>query len=220
MSRVRVLLVDDHAILRDGLRAILGQQPDMDVVGEASDGLSAVRLVDDLQPHVVVMDIAMPRMNGLEATRRIKHEHPGCRVLILTQHENREYILSVLKAGADGYVLKRSAGADLAPAIRSVSSGEPVLDPVAARTVMDAFVDFSKQGQTAEGAEETLTDREREVLILLAEGHTNVRAGEILHISPKTVDVHRTNLMAKLGLHTRTELVKYAIRTGLIQIEG
>lgn len=214
---IRIVLVDDHAMLREGLHVLLKAQPDMIVVGEAADGLEAVGLVDEVAPHVVVMDIAMPRMNGLEATRRIKKAHPDCRVLVLTQFDDREYVLSVLKAGADGYVLKRSAGAELARAIRSVWAGEPALDPKAARAVMDAFV----AGAPADGSEEpgSLTDREREVLILIAEGYSNQQIACTLHISPKTVEVHRGNLMAKLGLHNRTDLVKYAIRKRLVQID-
>jgi DNA-binding NarL/FixJ family response regulator len=215
---IRIVLVDDHMMLREGLRAILEAQPDLDVVGDAPDGLEAIRLIDRVAPHVVVMDIAMPGMNGLEATRRIKKAHPDCRVLILTQYEDREYILSVMKAGAVGYVLKRSAGAELASAIRSVWAGEPALDPKAARAVVDAFVACaSPAGESAECG--PLTDREREVLILVAEGYSNQQIACTLHISPKTIEVHRGNIMTKLGLHNRTDLVKYAIRKGLVQLD-
>ena len=215
---IRILLVDDHAILRDGLRAILQSEADMDVVGVASDGLEAIELVDRIQPHVVVMDIGMPRMNGLEATRRIKKTHPECRVLVLTQYESRDYILSVLKAGADGYVLKRSAGVDLPPAVRAVRAGEPALDPTAARAVIDAYVGASSPDKPFEDTG-MLTDRERDVLILIAEGLTNQQIASTLHISVKTVDVHRSNIVTKLGLRNRSELIKYAIRTGLVHID-
>ena len=215
---IRVVLVDDHAMLREGLHAILAAQPDLDVVGQAADGLEALRLIDQLSPHVVVMDIAMPRMNGLEATRRIKKAHPDCGVLVLTQYQDREYILSVLKAGADGYILKKSAGADLARAIRAVSAGEPALDPSASRAVIDAFIASTAP---VDGMEDVghLSDREREVLILIAEGYSNQQIAVTLNISPKTVEVHRGNIMAKAGLHSRTDLVKYAIRKGLVQID-
>jgi len=211
---IRVMLVDDHTMLRDGLRAILEAQPDLEIVGEAADGLEALSLLDELLPHVVVMDIAMPRMSGLEATRRIKKAHPACRVLVLTQYDQREYVLPILKAGADGYVLKRSASADLAAAIRSVYAGESVLDPAAARTVIEAYVGGGSEPEAGQ-----LTDREREVLILVAEGYTNQQIANTLHISPKTVDVHRVNIMTKLDLHNRTDLIKYAIRKGLIHVD-
>jgi DNA-binding NarL/FixJ family response regulator len=214
---IRVMLVDDHAVLRDGLRAILEGQPDIEVIGEAADGLEAVKLADQFLPHVVVMDIAMPRMNGVEATRRIKKAHPQCRVLVLTQFDHREYILPILKAGADGYVLKRCAGADLAAAIRSVQAGESILDPAAARAVVEAYVGATPH--TTDDVDGQLTDREREVLILIAEGYTNHQIACTLHISPKTVDVHRGNIMTKLGLHNRTDLIKYAIRKGLVQVD-
>ncbi len=214
---IRIVLVDDHAMLREGLHALLKAQPDICVAGEAEDGLEAIRLVDEVAPHVVVMDIAMPRMNGLEATRRIKKAHPDCRVLVLTQYDDREYVLSILKAGADGYVLKRSAGADLAHAIRAVWAGDPALDPTAARAVMDAFISGAAAAEIEDPG--SLTDREREVLILIAEGYSNQQIAVTLHISPKTVEVHRGNIMTKLGLHNRTDLVRYAIRKKLVQID-
>jgi DNA-binding NarL/FixJ family response regulator len=215
---IRIVLVDDHGLLREGLRALLEAQPDLSVVGEAADGLEALRLVEQEAPHVVLMDIAMPGMNGLEATRRIKKARPDCRVLVLTQYDEREYILSILKAGADGYILKRSASAELVRAIRAVWAGEPALDPTAARAVLDAFVAGDVPArQSAES--DALTDREREVLILIAEGYSNQQIACTLHISPKTVEVHRGNIMTKVGLHNRTDLVKYAIRKGLVQVD-
>ena len=215
---IRIVLVDDHAMLREGLHAILAAQPDLEVVGEAADGFEAIRLVEQTAPHVVVMDISMPHMNGLEATRRIKKAHPECRILVLTQYEDREYILSVVKAGADGYVLKRSAGSALAHAIRSVWAGEPALDPTATRAVIDAFIAGAAPAEEGEDSG-PLSDREREVLILIAEGYSNQQIACTLHISPKTVEVHRGNIMSKVGLHNRTDLVKYAIRKGLVQID-
>jgi DNA-binding NarL/FixJ family response regulator len=215
---IRILLVDDHTILRDGLRALLDSQSDMEVVGEAGNGLEAVNLVEERAPDIVVMDVAMPRMNGLEATRRIKKLDNPCRVLILTQYEHREYVLLLLKAGADGYILKRSSGQDLADAIRSVHAGESVLDPTVARTVIEAYVGSSRQPAIGEDVQ-TLTDREREVLILIAEGYSNQQVARTLHISPKTVDAHRMNIMNKLDLHNRTALIKYAIRKGLVHVD-
>ena len=206
-------------MLRDGLRALIEENhPAMSVVGEADNGLEAIALVEELMPDVIVMDIAMPRMNGLEATRRIKKSCPSCRILVLTQYDHREYVLPILKAGADGYILKRSAGEDLITAISSVYLGKSALDPIVARTVIEAYVGNSRQIDNEEEAE-VLTDREREVLILIAEGYTNAQVGQTLHISPKTVDVHRMNIMNKLDLHNRTDLVKYAIRKGLVHVD-
>ena len=215
---IRTLLVDDHAVLRDGLRAFLEAHSDIEIVGEADNGPEAVNLAEKHLPDIVVMDVAMPRMNGLEATRRIKKLNSNCLLLILTQYEHREYVLPILKAGADGYILKRSAGDELVAAIRSVHAGESVLDPTVARTVIEAYVGSSRQN--ADGEEvQPLTDREREVLILIAEGYTNQQVARTLHISPKTVDAHRMNIMNKLDLHSRTALIKYAIRKGLVHVD-
>ena len=215
---IRTLLVDDHTVLRDGLRALLEAHSDIEIVGEADNGLEAVNLVEEHRPDIVVMDVAMPRMNGLEATRRIKKLDSTCRVLILTQYEHREYVLPILKAGADGYILKRSAGDELVAAIRSVHAGESILDPTVARTVIEAYVGSSRQNVDGEDVQ-SLTDREREVLILIAEGYTNQQVARTLHISPKTVDAHRMNIMNKLDLHSRTDLIKYAIRKGLVHVD-
>ncbi len=214
MNRIRVVLADDHAILRDGLRALLESHDDILVVGEAATGLDAIRVVRELQPDVVVLDVAMPQLNGVEATRRIKAETPGARVLILSQHDEEEYLLAVLRAGADGYVLKRAAGPDLAAAIRTVHGGEAALYPAATQVLLQAYRTQSCPEEAAEGS--SLTDREREVLVLIAEGLTNQQIAVTLHISPKTVDGHRTRLMGKLGLHNRVELTKYAIRERLV----
>jgi len=157
-------------------------------------------------------------MNGLEATRRIKKDHPECRVLVLTQYDHREYVLPILKAGADGYILKKSAGEELVSAIRSVNAGESILNPAVARTVIEAYVGGNAHSTEDEG-EEPLTDREREVLILIAEGYTNREIARTLHISPKTVDVHRAHIMQKLGLQNRMALIKYAIRKGFVHVD-
>lgn len=214
---IRVLLVDDHAMLREGLRILLEAHNDIQVIGEAENGLAAIDLARELLPDVVVMDIAMPKMNGLEATRRIKKLHPACQVLILTQYDHREYVLPILEAGADGYVLKKSAGQELVAAIRTVYSGQSILDPGVARTVIEAYVG-SRPSSSSDDNASPLTDREREVLILIAEGYTNREIAQMLNVSPKTVDVHRTNIMQKLSLHNRTELIKYAIRKGLVHL--
>jgi DNA-binding NarL/FixJ family response regulator len=213
---IRVLLADDHAVVRDGLTAILDEAADIRVVGQAADGLEAVRQAGELEPDVVVMDLAMPRLNGIEATRRILAANPATRILILSQYESDQYVLDALGAGAAGYLLKRDAGADLADGIRALCRWGAVLHPLAARTALDAL----RQGWGGHGSDsyERLTDREREVLILVAEGYTSQQVADLLHVSPKTVDSHRTSLMAKLDLHDRTEVVKYALRRQLIEL--
>ena len=216
MIRIRVLLADDHAILRDGLRALLEENEDIEIVGQAADGLETVHMARQLQPDVVVMDIGMPRLNGLEAIRRIHKIDPEIRVLILSQHEDCDHILDAVWAGASGYLLKRVAGTELAGGIRSVQDGGVVLHPVAARALVDAYL-RCECAQRIDSYEH-LTDREREILILVAEGYTNQQIAELLHVSPKTVDGHRTSLMAKLDLHDRTEVVKYALRKQLIDL--
>lgn len=214
MSKIRVVLVDDHAILREGLRSLLSLQDDIEVVGEAGDGASALELVERVKPDVVLMDVAMPRMDGLEATRRIKSACPDTRIVVLTQHDNREYVFSLLRAGAVGYILKKSGGAEVINAIRSAYREGAFLPPSITREVMERFIQRSP-----EAGEPHLTDREKEVLRLIAEGKTNKEIAEILCLSVKTVMVHRTNIMEKLNIHNRTELVKYAIRQGIVSIQ-
>jgi RNA polymerase sigma factor (sigma-70 family) len=216
MTRIRVLLADDHAVVRQGLHALLLENQDIEVVAQAADGLEAIRLAQELKPDVAVMDIAMSHANGIEATRRILKAYPQARVVVLSQYEDKEYILQAIEAGAAGYLLKRDAGADLAEAIRAVFRWGAVLHPLAARTLIDAYT--HGEGAIAGDSLEHLTDREREVLILVAEGYTNQQIAELLHVSPKTVDGHRTNLMAKLDLHDRTDVVKYALKRQLIDL--
>lgn len=215
MDKIRILLVDDHAMLRAGLRVLLDLYPDFEVVGEAGDGQEALALVREQSPDVVLMDIAMPGLDGLMVTRRIREESPQSRVIMLTQHENKEYITPALQVGALGYVLKRSADEELVSAIRAVYQGQTYLDPLVTGIVVD---DYRRrlEGVPEGDPYESLTDREREVLVLVAKGRTNREIAELLHISPKTVDFHRTNLMRKLDVHSRTEVTRYAIRRGLI----
>lgn len=216
MNKIRILLADDHTIVRDGIRALIEDEKDMLVIGEADDGHNAVKLALELKPDVVLMDIAMPLLNGLEATRQIRRWLPDVRVLVLTMHDNEEYVRQVLSVGAMGYILKDTAARTLLAAIRSVYKGEPVLSPAITRLVLEDYLRTGVSGKqdTTDG----LSQRESEVLQLIAEGYTNKQIAEILCISIKTVQSHRNNLMAKLNLHDRGELIKYAIQKKIIEI--
>jgi two-component system response regulator NreC len=216
MNKIRVLLADDHAILRDGIRALLEDEPEMEIIGEAENGLDVVRMVDQLKPDIVLMDIGMPRLNGLEATRQILNLSPTTRVLILTMHDNEEYIRQVLAAGALGYILKDAAARELIQAIKVVHRGEAVLSPAITRLVIEDYLRWGDL-QTEEDMI-CLTPREREVLQLIAEGYTNKQMADILCISIKTVQSHRMKMMQKLDLHNRGELIKYAIQKKIIEV--
>jgi DNA-binding NarL/FixJ family response regulator len=216
MDSIRILLADDHTILRNGIRALLEDEPGMRVVGEAEDGRAAVALTCQLKPDVLIMDIAMPLLNGLEASRQIKQQCPGVKVLILTMHDNEEYIRQVLEAGAMGYILKDAAARELISAIRTVYRGEAVLSPAVTRLVIEDYLRWG--GVRPQEEANGLSPREREVLQLIAEGYTNKQIAEILSISVKTVQAHRNNLMQKLDLHDRGELIKYAIQKKIIEI--
>lgn len=212
---IRILLVDDHAVLRAGLRALLEAEPDIEVVGEAGTGDEALPLVERLRPHVVVMDLSMPGMGGLEATRRITGMEDPARVLVLTMHGEEEHLLPVLEAGGSGYVSKRSADEELIEAIRTVARGDVFLYPTAAKLLLQGF-----RGKTARGEDDPLsrlTDRELEVLGHTAEGFSAAEIGKKLFISPKTVDTYRSRIMEKLGLHHRSELVRFALQQGLLK---
>ncbi len=215
-QKIRVLLADDHTILRAGLRMMLDAQPDIEVIGEASDGRQALAEAQRLQPDLVLMDITMPEMNGIEATRQIKRALDSTRVLILTMHENEEYLFQVLRAGASGYILKEAAGTELISAIRIVYSGRFYMSPSAQSMMVGDYLQRVRSGEERDSYS-ALTEREREILKLVAEGHTNNQIAERLFISPKTVDTHRTHIMDKLNLHSRAELVKYAMRRGLLE---
>lgn len=215
-DKIRILLADDHTILRNGIRAILEDEPGMVVVGEAEDGRTAVSLACQLKPDIVIMDIAMPLMNGLEATRQIKRSCPAIKVIILSMHDNEEYIVQVLEAGAMGYILKDAAAKELIQALRTVHKGEAVLSPAITRIVIEDYLRWGGIRPTEDSDE--LSPREREILQLIAEGYTSKQISEMLVISIKTVQAHRNNLMQKLNLHNRGELVKYAIQKKIIDI--
>jgi two-component system response regulator NreC len=214
--KIRILLADDHTILRAGLKMMLNAQPDMEVVGEAQDGRQSIHEAQRLQPDIVLMDITMPDMNGIEATKQIKRLLPDIKVLILTMHEHDEYVFQALRAGASGYMLKEAADTDLISALRVIQSGQFYLSPTAQSVMVGDYLQRVRTGEEKDSYS-SLTEREREILKLVAEGHTNNQIAERLVISPKTVDTHRTHIMDKLNLHSRAELVKYAMRRGLLE---
>ena len=215
---IRVIVADDHTILREGVCSLLALQDDIEVVGEASDGVEALELLGKAAVDVVIMDMVMPRMNGLEATREIKRRWPGVKILILSMYDDDAYVQQVIQAGASGYVLKRVATEDLVQAIREVHSGASFLYPPIAAKLID---DYRRviSGDAPPGTVGVLTPREQEVLRLIAEGNTNQDIADILGLSRKTVESHRGNIMRKLQLHDVTDLVKYAIRKGVVRLQ-
>ncbi len=210
MKRIRILLADDHAVVRQGFKMILSAQPDMEIVGEAGNGREAVELADQLHPDIVVMDVAMPELNGIEATRRLAASAPHSRVVALSMHKDSVYVREILRAGARGYLLKDSPAPDLLAAVRAVASGEGYLSPA----VSDAVLNDYRRHVT--NPVDLLSSREREVLQMLAEGKTNKEIAVILNLSVYTVDAHRGRIMEKLNLHSINELVRFAVRNGLI----
>ena len=211
----RLVLADDHTILREGLRAIFAGEPDFQVVGEATDGREAIRCAEALKPDVMILDLSMPRTNGLEALREIKRVSGGTRVLVLTVHKTEEYVHTALQAGADGYMLKDSATAELLRAVRSVLNGDRYLAPAIATTVVGGYLGETETPSAAASFGQ-LSTREREVLKLIAEGYRNREIGDYLCISPKTVEKHRANVMEKLNLRGVSALTTYAIEKGLV----
>ena len=210
MKRTRILLADDHAVVRAGFKMILGAQADMEIVGEAANGRDAVDLALSLKPDIVVMDVAMPELNGIEATRRLFTAEPHIRVIALSMHKDSVYVREILRAGARGYLLKDSGADDLVKAVRAVAGGESYLSPAVSNAVLD---DYRKH---VTNPIDLLTSREREVLQMLAEGKTNKEIATVLNLSVYTVDAHRGRIMEKLNLHSINELVRFAIRNGLI----
>jgi DNA-binding NarL/FixJ family response regulator len=213
--KTRILVADDHPIVLNGLRVVLDAQPDLEVVAQATDGEQAVQaaLVEDI--HLAILDISMPRKTGLQAAREITHRRPDVRVLMLSMHDNEQYLFEAIKAGASGYVLKSAVDRDLVEACRSAMRGEPFLYPGAVRALMREYLDRARSGEAVH--DDVLTPREEEIVKLVAEAHTNEEIGELLHISKKTVERHRANVLEKLGMRDRVELTRYAIRRGLVQ---
>lgn len=218
MPKAKVLLVDDHVVVRQGLKALFADEPDIEVVGEASNGREALERLEELGPDVVLMDISMPGLNGIEATRQIQVRHPEVKVVVLSMHANEEYVFQVLQAGASGYVLKQSDSLEVLTAIRAAVAGGSFLSPPISRTVIEDYVRRA-EARGKGGESELLTSREREVLQLLAEGRSNREIAEELSISVKTVETHRSNMMTKLELSSKTELVKYALRKGWAMLD-
>ena len=209
---IRVVVADDHGIVRSGVRMLLDQQEGMQVVGEAEDGVEAVQCALKHRPDALVLDVSMPRMTGIQATHEIKQHLPDAAVVLLSMHDDQRYFYEALKAGAAGYVLKRSADSQLVDAIRGALRGEPFLSPVAEEELLRNWLSEEGEGSAGE-----LTPRELEVVKLIAEAHTNKQIAQILNVSEKTVESHRGNVLAKLGMRDRVELVRYAIRRGLIE---
>ncbi|MFC1920652.1 response regulator [Chloroflexota bacterium] len=218
MSDISILLAEDHVITREGIRKLLENEPGLTVVGEAGDGEEAVRLANELKPDVIIMDIAMPKINGIEATMQIKVANPGIAILILSAYDDDEYVFALLKAGAAGYLLKNVSGDELTSAIRAVCQGEPVLDPTIARKVINYFT-ASGEVKTVEKPSEQLSDRETAIIKLAATGMTNKDIANKLHLSNRTIEGHMRTIFNKLGVGSRTEAVLYGLRKGWFTLE-
>ena len=218
-ERIRVLLVDDHAMFREGVRSLLEGEPDLEVVGEVEDGRAAVQTALTLAPDVVLMDITMPNLDGIEATRQIRSGNPDIKVLVLTMHDNEDVFFRSISAGASGYVLKRSGGLELMGAIRSTHEGNSYLSPFLAKALMDEYLHRVERGTEEPAQGKRLSAREQEVLKLIAEGNSSREIAEMLDLSVKTVHNHRTRLMTKLDIHRNADLVRYAIRLGMVEVE-
>jgi two-component system response regulator NreC len=216
MNTLRIVLADDHTLFRQGLRRVLEEQPGWHVVAEASDGAEAVRLTLEWEPQIVILDIAMPRLNGVEATRQIGRRLPDVRILIVSMYSDDLYITQALQAGAHGFILKDSADADLVRAVRDLAAGKSYFSPDVSKVVLDDYVrHLADRGVTDRF--DALSEREREVFQLIAEGHSNKEIAHLLHVSPGTVETHRARIMEKLDLHSAAEIVLYAVRKGVIR---
>jgi two-component system response regulator NreC len=215
-QKVRIVIADDHTILREGLRSLLSSNPSFEIVGEAEDGREAIKCVEKFKPDLIMTDLSMPRMNGMEAIKEIKRESPETKVLVLTVHRAEEYILATFRAGADGYLLKDSTHAELVMAVKKVLSGKQYISPEISEKVIEGYLE-GKKTLKSRTSWETLTQREREILKLIAEGYKNKEIADDLCISVKTVEKHRANLMEKLDLHSIQALTAFAIERGLVQ---
>lgn len=218
MGNIRVLLVDDHTLVRAGLRLLLESCGDIQVVGEAADGFEAIGKAKELSPDVILMDITMPKFNGLEAARQIRKKDSRVKILFLTMHEGEEYFFQALRVGGSGYIPKSAQESEMLSAVRALHAGQTYLHPSVARSLVTDYLDRSRRGGVNDPYD-NLTDRERETFHLIAAGYTNRKIADILHLSVNTVHNHRTSIMGKLGLHNRMELLKYAIRKGLVSEE-
>ncbi len=219
VRKIRILIADDHALVRAGIAAYLNMSDEFEVVGEAADGVEAIEVAMKLKPDVILMDIAMPTLGGLEATLEIKKRYPEIKVLVLTQYDDAVYVRRFLKAGASGYLLKKAVATDLIAAIKAVAAGEMYLHQSIASSVVDGYLGVQK-GEPGEDPYEKLTDREKQVLKLIAEGCTHKEIADILNISVRTTVAHQENICLKLGLHSRISLIKFAIQKGIIKIDA
>lgn len=219
MPKRKVLIADDHALVREGIAAFLKLCDDIEVVAEASDGIEALEKATKFRPDIIIMDVNMPKLGGLEATIEIKKTHPEIKVLVLTQYEDREYILRFLKAGVSGYLLKKAVGSDLIAALKAIMRGELYLYSSIASEVVAGYLQGDRGEVCTESPYDKLSDREKQVLKLVAEGYTHKEVADMLAISAKTVIAHQTNISEKLGIHTRAGLIKFAIQKGIIKIE-
>jgi DNA-binding NarL/FixJ family response regulator len=215
MSPTRVLIADDHPLIRSGLRALLGREPEFEVVGEAADGYQALELVEQLKPDVVMLDVSMPRLNGIDVAQKISEKTPSTRIIIVSIHSDEGYVLRALKAGAKGYLLKASPEGDILNAVRAVAAGQAYLSPEISRLLVEEYV-REMRFRGVEDSYDLLSIREKEILQLLASGATNRQVAEMIHVSVATVETHRTNIFQKLGIHSLPELILYAVRKGLL----
>lgn len=218
--KTKILIADDHALVRQGIAAFLNMSTAYEIVGEAADGVEAIEAVKKYKPDIVLMDISMPKLGGLEATVEIRKINPAIKILVLTQYEDTVYIRRFFKAGAAGYLLKKAVGGELLTALETIISGRTYVHPSIASSVVDGYLGVQKGEPIVEDAYDSLTDREKQVLKLIAEGYTQKEAADILAISVKTVVTHQTNISEKLDLHTRAGLIKFAIQKGIIKIDG